>query len=185
MNSAKERENWTKEDSEKVLWNDESLFALFGGSGRSNVRSREGERLHPHFVDKTVKHGGGKIHVWGCFTANTVGSFTRIVWIMDQNVYKKMLLHHARPSLQRLGADIFQQEDDPKHTATKNLNYLNSDRWPTKLIDWPAQSPGLNPIENLWQLLDSKLRKRSLKSYNNHELYSAFKEERQNLNPII
>ena len=102
---------------------------------------------------------------------------------MDQNVYKEILVHRASPSLQRLGADFFQQNNDPKLTATKNLNYLNSYRWPVKLMDWPAQSPNLNPIENLWQLLDSKVRKRSVKLCNNHELYPALKEEWQNLNP--
>ena len=90
---------------------------------------------------------------------------------MDQNVYKKILVHHARTSLQRLGADIFQQDNDPKNTATKDLNYLNSDRWPAKLMDWPAQSPDLNPIQNLWQFLDSKVKKGSVKPCNNHELY--------------
>ena len=125
----------------------------------------------------TVKYGGGKIFVWGYFTANGVGSFTKIDGIMDQNVCKEILVHHASPSLQRLVANIFQQDNDPKHTAAKNLNYLNSYRWPVKLMDWPAQSQNLNPIENLWQLLDSKVRKRSVKLCNNHELYSALKEE--------
>ena len=96
---------------------------------------------------------------------------------------RKLLVHHARPSLQRLGADSFQQGNDPKHTANKNLNYLNSDQWPAKLMDWPAKSTDLNPIENLWQLFDSKVRKRSVKPCNNHELYSALKEEWQNLKP--
>ena len=180
---AKEREKMTKEDWEKVLWTDESPFVLFGGRGRSNVRRREGKRLHRHCRDKTVKHRSGKIHVWGCFTANGVGSFTEIHGSMGQNVYKKILVHHARPSLQHLGADISQQGNDPKHTATKNLNYSNSDRWPAKLMDWPAQSPDLNRIESLWQFLDSKVRKRSVKPCNNHELYSALKEEWQKLNP--
>ena len=69
-----------------MLWTDESPFVLFGGSGRSTVRRREGERLDPHCVDMTVKYGGGKILLWGCFTANGVGSFTKIDGIVDQNV---------------------------------------------------------------------------------------------------
>ena len=46
------------------MWSDESPFVIFGGSTRSYVRRRPGERLHEHCVDKKIKHGGGKINVW-------------------------------------------------------------------------------------------------------------------------
>ena len=45
-----------------------------------------------------MKHRGGKIQVWGCFTARGAGHIYRIKGIMDQKVYKQILIHHMHPS---------------------------------------------------------------------------------------
>ena len=48
---------------------------------------------------------------------------------------------------------IFQQDRDPKHTAKSVKNGLKL----SNLLEWPAQSPDLNPIENLWSYLKSHI----------------------------
>ncbi|CAM9433287.1 unnamed protein product, partial [Choristocarpus tenellus] len=75
------------------------------------------------------------------------------------------------------------QDNDPKHTAKKNLAYLKGDRWPATLMEWPAQSPDLNPIENLWHHLDPQVRKRSRKPKNLDELFDVLREEWENIIP--
>lgn len=47
----------------------------------------------------------------------------------------------------------------PKHTAKKTLDFcLTCSMEP---FEWPPQSPDLNPIENIWAIIDNKVEKKT------------------------
>ncbi len=63
------------------------------------------------------------------------------------------------PSADQLFKDaelIFQQDLAPAHTAKSTKSWLNDHG--VGVLDWPANSPDLNPIENLWGIVKRKMR---------------------------
>uniref|UniRef100_A0AC35U2B8 DDE_3 domain-containing protein n=1 Tax=Rhabditophanes sp. KR3021 TaxID=114890 RepID=A0AC35U2B8_9BILA len=168
---AKEREGWTPANWSKILWSDESKFNLFGCDGKATVRRPVGERYNPRFMIPTVKHGGGNVMVWGCFSSKGVGPIIRIEGTMDRYVYRDILADHMLPYAKRNMPRYwnFQQDNDPKHTSTLVKEWFFDHS--VNVLPWPSQSPDLNPIEHLWDEVERRIRPRNYK--NATELYNA------------
>ena len=163
----------TIEDWRRVIWSDESPFVL-RYNGRKSVWRLGNERYSPRCIAGTVKHDI-KINVWACFCAHEVCNFYLVDGIMEQVQYREILEDQLLPSVRRMfpeGAWYFQQDNDPKHMANTTIAYMNARHIPK--LPWPSQSPDLNPIENLWSILDYKLRNR--RPQNKLQLVEALRE---------
>ena len=79
---------------------------------------------------------------------------------MDALFYIKILRNHLLPAARQQYAQQwrFQQDNDPKHRSKVAKEFL--DREVPKTIDWPPNSPDLNPMENMWSILKRCVEKR-------------------------
>ncbi len=77
-------ENWVK-----VLWSDETKIQLFGINSTRRVWRRRNAAYDPKNTIPTVKHGGGNIMLWGCFSAKGTGQLHRIKGTMDGAMYRQ------------------------------------------------------------------------------------------------
>lgn len=158
-----------------MLWSDESKFNLFGSDGQVLVRRRAGEAMNPACVVPTVKHGGGNIMVWASMSALGPGAIRLVDGVMDQYQYRSILEETMLPAAETTFVNrqwIFQQDNDPKHTARSVRQWLDDQDFET--MGWPAQSPDLNPIEHMWKEVDVFVK--NLRPSNKHELYQTVSE---------
>ncbi len=171
---AVEKNNWTVAQWSKVLFSNESKFCISFGNQGPRVWRKSGEAQNPCCLKSSVKFPQS-VMIWAAMSSAGVGPLCFLKSTVNTAIYQEILENFMLPSADKLYGDadfIFQQDLAPAHTAKGTKSWFNDHG--VTVLDWPANSPDLNPIENLWGIVKRKMR--DTRPNNADELKATVKE---------
>jgi hypothetical protein len=178
-----ERINWAighvawKCQWNNVIFSDEKKFNLDGPDGLMyywrDVRKKP-LRCHRRAF------GGGSLMVWGGISTNGKTRLAILEGKQTAHSYVKTLEEFLLPSIEenRMQSTIFQQDNAAIHTAHLTRSWLLFRN--IKVMQWPAHSPDLNPIENVWGLLARRVYAEARVFHSTQELKASILHEWEN-----
>ena len=142
----------------KVLFTDECQVLL--DAIDRQVRRPKHKRYDAKFIRQKSKHGGGSLMFWGSIHYNGVGPLVCIEGNFKHDDYIELLEEYILKTKAKLRVTSFRLQDDNSsiHRA-KEVNLFKS-RNNITTLNWPANSPDLNPIEEIWSLWKAKVHRR-------------------------
>ena len=170
-----QRQNWAR-----VVFSDESRFNLNFADERMRCYGR---RNADNCVLERNRFGGGSVMVWGAINAGFRSNLIILDGTLTARRYIDGILYPVLlPLLRRQRQNqnlIFQQDNARPHSARVTQDFLRQNG--VNVMEWPAVSPDMNPIEHMWDELGRRVHERPNPPRNLRELGLALQQEWQNI----
>ena len=174
MDFCKKYGNEKEDFWSRVIFTDESTISINPGFAMQRVRRYSiSDPYVPKYIRPTIKHPIS-VMVWGSMCSSGIGNLYICEKYMNAEEYVKVLESNFFQSANMYGLKepILQDDSAPCHRAKKVQDFKINNGIVS--LDWPGNSPDLNPIENLWTLVKRKVAKRICR--NKIELVNAIKK---------
>lgn len=184
---AKDHIGQTQDFWKRIIFSDETPFTIFPTKCGQWTWRRPHEEFQPGHIIPTVKHGGGSIQIWACMSYHGIGFMTKLNQGLDSNLYIEILedefLKSKKMFFGKSNDFLFQHDGASVHTAHSVSRWFENKK--IKVLNWPAQSPDLNPIENLWADLKKRIMKKGNDITTKDALWDAIQEEWESTDPAF
>ncbi|GFW75043.1 transposable element Tcb1 transposase [Trichonephila clavipes] len=183
---CREHHNWTEQDWACVLFSDESRFSLSSDCRRQLIWRESGTAYRPENIQEKDLYPTCCIMVWAGIMIN---GRTRLHVVANgtmtgQRYIDEVLLPHVRLFRGAVGDKfVFMDDNATCHRTLVVQDCLDSEG--IQRLVWPARSPDLNPIENVWDALERQVAGLNYPPTNKNTLIRALTEEWDKLHNII
>ena len=176
------RVEWAKkhqgDDWNRTIFTDESSFQMF----RNTVRRWS---KNPEIEVKRIPKNRQKVHIRGAISIKGVVGYHTFRTSLNGIYFVDILKHHLLPgaTMQFKRRWRLQQDNDLKHTSGVAKEFIKN-KIP-ELLEWPANSPDLNPIENYWNVIKRRVEKRKPTNIDDLEQFMNEEIEKTDSNFLI
>ncbi len=132
--------------------------------------------MAPSCLVSTVQAGGGGVMVWGIYSWDTLGPLVPVEHCLNATAYLSIVADHVHPFMTTVypsSDSYFQQDNVPCHKAAIISDWFLEHDNEFSLLKWPPQSPDLNQIEHLWDVVERKIRIMDVQLTNIQQLCDA------------
>ena len=132
---------------------------MLGTNNCVYIWEKDDEKYNPHLICSRSERKIS-LMIWGCICYDGVGTLTAVegninsakyIDILDKNLWTVVVWYFEGKEY------LFMDDNAPVHRAHTVENY--KDQKEVTSMEWPAQSPDLNIIENIWLYMKRELQK--------------------------